>query len=312
MSPSFLIVGGTGNTGRGVVEILSKTLPNHPKFSGYRLLLQTRSASSSAAKELAKLPHVELVEVNWPEITSEWLRERNVARVFIASHLRPNQFSEESTFLLAALHAEVEYVVRISTTTTNVRPDCPAYYPRTHWAIETMLEQPAFSKLNWTSLQPTGFAPMILYPAAELIKRVRAGEKQNTLRILLNEAPSAIIDPYDISRMAAALLIQEDISKHRKAKYTLTGPEDINGEGIVAMVEKYIGTKVEDVSYKDVSVLDEVFAVPGESKNVLGSANLGPLTTWAGLLSTSTMSKEVLELAPPTVAPADTLKALLQ
>lgn len=311
MSRSFLIVGGTGNTGRGVVVILSKTLQDYPRFSEYRLLVQTRSAGGPVATELAKLPRVEIVEVNWPDITPHWLRDRKAARVFIASQPRPNQFAEESTFLLAALHAEVEYVVRISTTTTNVRPDCEAFYPRTHWAIETMLEQPAFSKLYWTSLQPTGFAPMILYPAAELIKRVRAGEKQDTLRILLNDAPSAIIDPYDISRVAAKLLVQEDISKHNKAKYTLTGPEDINGEQIVEMVEKYIGKKVEDVSFKDVTVLDEVFATPGESKNVIRSANLGPITTWAGLLTASTTSKEVLELAPPIITPADTLKALL-
>lgn len=313
MSPTFLIVGATGNTGRGVVEILSKTIKDHPKFSGYRLLIQTRSASSSTATELAKLPNVEIVEIQWPEITPQWLREREIKRAFIASHNLPNHFAEESTFLVAALRAEVEYVVRISTTTANVHPDYDAYYPRTHWAIETMLEQPEFSKLHWTSLQPAVFLTMILSPAAELIKKVQAGEKQETLRILLDaDAPCGAIHPNDISRVAAKLLLQEDTSKYNKAKLNLNGPEDTSGKQIVAMIEKEIGAKVEDVSFRDLKMIDGMVAATKESKNVIGSIKFAPITTWDGECTADTTSKEVLELAPPEHTPADTLKELLK
>ena len=121
MTPSFLIVGATGNTGKSLVETLSNILDTHATFSGYRILAQTRSVSGATAKRLAQLPHVEVVEQNWVEITAAWLREHNVVRAFIASHNQPNQFAEESTFHLAALNAGVEYVVRISTTAANVR-----------------------------------------------------------------------------------------------------------------------------------------------------------------------------------------------
>ncbi|KAF3044459.1 hypothetical protein E8E12_010870 [Didymella heteroderae] len=313
MSPSFLIIGATGNTGRGVVEILSKTLDCSQAFSKYRILAQTRSADSPTARELAKLPHVEIIELNWTEITAEFLREHQVARAFIASHNQPNQFAEESTFHVAALRARVEYVVRISTTASNVRPDCDAYYPRTHWAIETMLESPAFEKLHWTSLQPNVFSTLVLSPAAEMIKRVRDGEDPGTLRLFASaDAPVGIIDPYDVSRVAAKLLLMEDISRHNKAKYSLNGPADVNGEQIVAMVEKQIGAKVRDVRFEDVTFLDEMIAATTESKNVIASIKRASEAAWAGRCTAASTSKAVLELAPPKRTPADVLAKLLQ
>ena len=103
------------------------------------LALNEGSLSNPVAQHLSKLPDVAVLEQNWVETAADWLREHKVARAFIASHNAPNQFAEESTFYLAALGAGVQYVVGISTTDANVRPDCDAYYPRTHWAIEAML-----------------------------------------------------------------------------------------------------------------------------------------------------------------------------
>jgi uncharacterized protein YbjT (DUF2867 family) len=312
MSPSLLVVGATGNTGRGVVETLSNSIHRHT--AGYRILALTRSSKSATAQQLSRLPNVTIVETNWTEITADWLREQNVVRAFIASHNNPNQFAEESTFHLAALRAGVKYVVRISTTAANVRPDCDAYYPRTHWAIENMLQSPAFEELQWTSLQPNVFAAFWMGPAAELIKSVRSGKKQDTLRLMANpDTPVGIIDAYEVGILAAHLLLQEDVSKHSKARYTLNGPEDITGNEIVKMVEDHIGVKVEDVSFKDLSFLEYmVQAAPQESRNVIMSIRHAPEIAWAGLCKAETTSKEVLDLAAPRNTPADALVALLQ
>ncbi|KAG9204384.1 hypothetical protein G6514_000840 [Epicoccum nigrum] len=312
MSPSLLIVGATGNTGRGVVETLSNSIHRHT--AGYRILALTRSSESATAQQLSRLPNVTIVETNWTEITADWLREQNVVRAFIASHNNPNQFAEESTFHLAALRAGVKYVVRISTTAANVRPDCDAYYPRTHWAIENMLQSPAFEELQWTSLQPNVFAAFWMGPAAELIKSVRSGKKQDTLRLMANpDTPVGIIDPYEVGILAAHLLLLEDVSQHSKARYTLNGPKDITGNEIVKMVEDHIGVKVENVSFKDLSFLEYmVQAAPQESRNVIMSIRHAPETAWAGLCKAETTSKEVLDLAAPRNTPADALVALLQ
>ncbi|GAQ12114.1 hypothetical protein ALT_9435 [Aspergillus lentulus] len=317
MAPSILIVGATGNTGRAVTQTLPKLLQSSSTLRGNRIIALTRSSSSPVAQQLAKLPGVQVIEQNWVEITADWLREHHVTRAFIASHNAPNQFAEESTFHLNALHAGVKYVVRISTTAANVRPDCPAYYARQHWAIEALLGSPEFNDLQWTSLQPNIFSPLILSPAAELIKKYRKTGEQDSLRLMLSEdAPVGIIDPDEVGVIAAYLLSQDDTSVHNKAKYILNGPEDITGKQIVNMVEKNIGVPVKDVIYKDVSFIDTLYeyqyAATKESKNVIYSIKRAPETAWDGKCSASTTSKEVLDLAAPKRTPADVLESLLE
>jgi len=317
MAPTILIVGATGNTGRSVTETLPNLLKASSALSDYRIIALTRSRNSSVAQELAKLPSVEVVEQNWVEITADWLREHEVVRAFIASHNEPNQFAEESTFHVAALQAGVKYVVRISTTAANVYPTCAAYYPRTHWAIEALLSSSEFSGMQWTSIQPNVFSPLYLSAAAELIKQYRKTGKQDTLRLMGSEdAPIGIIDPSDVGLVAAHLLSQKNPSVHNKAKYVLNGPEDITGKQIVNMVEQHIGTKVEDVSYKDVSFIDAIyemkFAATRQSRNVIMSIKHAPETAWEGKCTASTTTKEILELAAPKRTPADVLRSLLE
>ena len=317
MAPTILIAGATGNTGYSLTETLPEFLKSSNALSGHRIIALTRSAASPAAQQLAKLPGVEVVEQNWVEITSDWLREHQVVRAFIASHNEPNQFAEESTFYTAALNAGVKYVVRISTTAANVRPDFKAYYPRTHWAIENLLSQPEFAALQWTSLQPNVFSSFWMMPAAEFIKEYRKTGKQNVLKLMAaKDAPVGVIDSSEIGVFAAHLLAQDDISVHNKAKYVLNGPEDVTGKQIVELVEQYIGTKVDEVVYKDTSAIDFLyemkFAASGQSKNVILSIKYAMETGWEGKCSASTTSKEVLELAAPKHTAADALKTLLE
>lgn len=318
MAPSFLVVGATGNTGRAVTETLPTLLKASDVFSNHRVLALTRSLSSPTAQSLAQIPGVEAIEKNWTDITTDWLREQQVVRAFIASHNAPNQFAEESAFHVAALKAGVEYVVRISTTAANVRPDFDAYYPRQHWAIEALLGSSEFSALKWTSLQPNVFLNFYLSPIAEYIKQHRrTGAAQDTLRLMASkDAPVAPLHPDEVGIFAARLLAQRDPSAHNGAKYVLNGPEDITGEQLVGLVEQHIGTKVEDVSFQDLSFLDALldsgFGGPGQSKTVMGSTRYAIGTMWAGECSASTTSKEVLEIAAPKKTPAEVLKSLLE
>ncbi|KAK4031560.1 hypothetical protein C8A01DRAFT_41994 [Parachaetomium inaequale] len=312
MAPTILVAGATGNTGRSVVETLSKHFNASSTLSGHRVVALTRSLSNPVAQHLATLPNVSVLEQNWVEITTEWLREHEVVRAFIASHNQPNQFAEESTFHLAALQAGVQYVVRISTAAASVRPDSDAYYPRSHWAIEALLGSPEFQALQWTSLQPNLFTNYCLAPAAEFIKHYRKTGKQDTLRLMLSEdGPVGIIDPDEVGTFAARLLCAEDPSVHNRAKYVLNGPENITGGRIVKMVEQYLGARVERVSYKDTSFIDAMAAASQESKNVILSIRRGMGSLWEGKGTAYPTSKEVLELAAPTRTPADALKALL-
>lgn len=316
MAPTILVAGATGNTGRAVVETLSKLQATNTNttLSNHHIIALTRSLGSPAAQNLASLPGVSVLEKSWVEITPDWLREHQVVRAFIASQAQTNQFAEESTFHVAALHAGVQYVVRISTTAANVRPDCRAYYPRTHWALEALLSAPEFRELQWTSLQPNLFSTFYLASAAEFVKEYRETGEQGTLRLIASPgARVGIVDPYDVGVFAARLLSLEDPSLHNGARYVLNGPEDITGEQIVRLVEQHIGAKIDPdrVAYKDLSFLEQMVAATQESKNVISSMRYSAETAWDGKCTASTTSKEVMEIAPATRTPAEVFNAML-
>ncbi|KAE8160945.1 hypothetical protein BDV40DRAFT_301796 [Aspergillus tamarii] len=300
MAPTFLVVGATGNTGQAVTQTLPTILKANETFSNHRVLAMTRSRSSTTAQNLAKIPGVE-----------------QVVRAFIAPHNAPNQFAEESAFHVAALKAGVEYIVRISTTAPNVRPDFEAYYPRQHWAIEAMLGSAEFNALRWTSLQPNIFLNYYLAVAAEYIKQYRQTGEQDRLRLMAaKDAPVAPIHPDEVGIFAAHLLAQLDPSEHNRAKYIMNGPEDITGEQLVSLVEQHIGAKVKDVNYQDLSLLDAMldsgFGGPGQSKTIIRSVRYAATTMWEGKCNASTTSKQVLKIAAPKRTPAEVLKSLLE
>ncbi|KAL4770844.1 hypothetical protein BDW60DRAFT_191524 [Aspergillus nidulans var. acristatus] len=316
--PTILIVGATGNTGQAVTTTLPSLLKASSTLAHYRVLGLTRSLDTPTAQHLSSLPGVVMQEKTWTDITAPWLQANRVVRAFIASHNGPNQFAHESTFITAALEAGVQYVVRISTTAANVRPNSPAYYARTHWAIEQLLDSAEFKNLSWTSLQPNVFSSMYLASAADFIKSHRATGEQGLLRLMADkDAPVGIIDAGDVGMVAAALLALDDehLAVHNRKKYVLNGPEDITGQEIVDMVEGYIGTQVKDVSYRDLSFIDawyeSMFAQSGESRNVIFSVKRAPETAWDGLCTASTSSEEVVQLAAPKRTPAEVLKELI-
>jgi hypothetical protein len=81
------------------------------------------------------------------------------------------------------------------------------------------------------------------------------------------------------------------------------------------MIERHIGAPVKDVRYEDVSFIDMLYehqyAASKQSKNVIYSIKRAPETAWEGKCSSSTTSKEILEIAAPKRTPADVLETLL-
>lgn len=315
MAPTILVVGATGNTGRSVIRTLPGLLESSATLANYRILGLTRSLRSEVAQELAKLPHVAFAEVDWTTIDAAWLREQEVERVYIAPHNQPNQFPEESSFYLALLQAGVQYVVKVSTNVKYIGPTNPVYYGRTHWAIETLLSQPEFKELQWTSLQPNFFTSMYLASAVDWVKRCRetgnSGELLKT-NVAADEAV-AMIDPEDVGSVGSHLLALEDPSPHNRAKYVLSGPEDLTGKKLVALVEKYAKKKAVNVEFKDVSWIDELSKSGGYPEKVLSSIRAGCIPLWRGdcSLSRTPTSEAIVNLAAPRRTPEVAFKALL-
>lgn len=252
MSPSFLVAGSTGNTGTTVVETLSQLVGTSKAFTGYKILALTRDKNGATAKRFAKLPHVQVVEKNYMDVTADWLREQEVKRSFLAPQAGPSHFAEESEFNVALLNAGVEYHVRIATAPMNLRSNNPAYYTRTHWALEQQLSAPEFELLQWTSIRPNLFMQDYLKNAVEFVKKFRETGEQGILKLAIAEdMPFPVIHPGDVGVVVAHLLLSENPAMYNKGRYTLNGPEDTIGADTVKLVEQIIGTKVKEVHYKD-------------------------------------------------------------
>lgn len=331
MSPTIIIIGATGNTGKNAVRTLSGLVSGQ----GFRIIGLTRSAEGAAARELSKIPGVEMQEKDWTEIDVAWLQERNVQKAYIAPHNGPSQFADESGLHLALLGAGVKYVVRVSTNNHYISPTNEVYYGRAHWAVENLLSQPEFANLHWTSLQPNFYTTTYLGACAGWIREHKMTGKQTPLKIVpAEDVKVAMIDPEDVGKIGAHLLALEDDTPHNKARYTISGPVDLSGSEIIALVEKVIGEKVETSSFKDTDWVD------GMVKSGYFNAKVGrmayPTSCWMiadslvflkyipGFLtgfdclwdgrcsiSGSPTSEPVMKLAPPQRTPEDALRALI-
>lgn len=298
MSPTFLIVGATGNTGGGAVRTLAELLPKSDKFKTHKIVAQIRNAKGSVAQELAKIPNVEVLEKNWTDIDADWLRANEVERLFVAAQNDPTHFTDESLLLTNALEAGVEYVVRISTTKDNIGPATRVYYARTHWAIETMLETDDFKSLAWTSLQPNTFTSFITPAAEKWLREYRETGQKTPFKLMTDkDAGQAFIDAHEVGNIAGHLLAEADPTPHNRKKYVLAGPSDITGQDIVDLVEKHAGTTVDDVKYRDTSFID-YFPYSGPVKKALACA---PIISWQGKCSVDfePTSAEILKLYAP-------------
>ena len=157
------------------------------------------------------------------------------------------------------------------------------------------------------------FTGTFLYGAAAFIKQYRETGKQATLSLIIAaDAPMGLIDSNDVGIFAAHLLSQADISQHNRAKYVLNGPEDITGEQVVKIVESIIGERVEDVKYKDLSMLDYMVSETKGSKNVISSIKDGVVSWWEGQHKAESTSKQVLEIAAPQVTAEQALRAMVE
>lgn len=178
-----------------------------------------------------------------------------------------------------------------------------------------MLSQPEFKDMHWTSLQPKLFLPHTLSPAVDFIKEYRKTGKQGALDLFLNpDVAIAPIDPVDVSNVATRLLAQEDTNAYNQARLVLNGPQDLTGKQIVAVVEEYLGKKVESVRHNRADFVDAwAEAVRPGSKLLARALKQGLEAVMQGVqATTATTSKEVHALAPPQITAKQFLEKALE
>lgn len=159
----------------------------------------------------------------------------------------------------------MKYVVRVSTCVAFIGPTSPVFYGRSHWAIETMLSQPEYAGLQWTSFRPNLFAENYLASAASWIKEYRKTGRKEALTIIpAADIGVAVIDPKDVGRVGARLLALDDPTAHNRAHYILNGPEDVDGNRIVELAERLSGVSVPNVEFMATGWIKELAGVYSE------------------------------------------------
>jgi uncharacterized protein YbjT (DUF2867 family) len=157
---------------------------------------------------------------------------------------------------------------------------------------------------------------MYLASAADWVKHYhKTGNSQETLKTnVAEDKPVAMIDPEDVGHVDSHLLALDDPSPHNGARYVLSGPEDVTGKQLVALVEKYADAKVANVEFKDVSWIDELSSSGGYPEKVLSSIRAGCIPLWEGecALSKTPTSPEIIKLAAPVRTVETAFKALLE
>ena len=150
-------------------------------------------------------------------------------------------------------------------------------------------------------------------PALEFIKEHKSTGNQGPLSIILDrDSPNAMIDAYDVGVFAAHLLAAEETDKHNKAKYVLTGPENVTGEQIAKLVEEHIGEPVKDIKYKDFAVVDAwAEAVPKEQRTLIKAIGRAGGAIWGGS-ALETRSKEVPEIYTPSRTAEQVFEEMIQ
>ncbi len=128
----------------------------------------------------------------------------------------------------------MKYIVKLATFEGWMNVYAEPFYGRAHLAVEYFLEH---GDIPFTSLRSNMFHNYL---------GVDWDSVPNTkkFKTLLGEASVAAIDPVDVGKAAAALLLLDDPSAHFGKKYMLTGPEDVNNRSIEEALSEVLQREV--------------------------------------------------------------------
>jgi uncharacterized protein YbjT (DUF2867 family) len=197
----ILVTGSTGNTGRALLELLSRDGPP------VRALV--RDAHKAAALPRRNVQAV-IADLGIPSSLVAALEGVTTAYLMTAAH--PAQVEWHGNFIEAARRAGVRHVVRHSVRGADAGSDVKIC--RWHAQSERDLEA---SGLVWTHLRP-------VYNMDNLLKLSGTISTQSTFFAPMKDAMLAMVDARDVAAVAAAALTG---GPHEGSAYLVTGPEAI-------------------------------------------------------------------------------------
>jgi len=215
-----LIIGGTGNSGKPVVEgLLAAKVP-------VRLLVRD-------PEKVKHYTNAEIVKGDLNDPASLEKAFKGVKHVFLVTPFQEDQETPATNAINKAKEAGVEFIVKVSAIGANT--GSPLRVGAEHGRIEEKIEK---SGIKYTLLQPTFFFQNFLGSAATI-------KSQGAVYGSAGEGKTAALDAEDIGRVAVAVLL--DPQKHANKKYELTGSQLLTSAEEVKIIGDAIGKELKYV-----------------------------------------------------------------
>ena len=223
MSRLVLVTGATGLTGSLIVRRLSAR--------GIRTRALVRDAER--AKELARLPHVELAVGDMGQHDTLAPALEGVTRAMLISSSAPDMRDVQSSFIDAAKKTGVPHVVKLS----GIMPelDSAFRFARMHGEIEKHLES---SGMAWTHLRAGEFMHSYFRQVPSIVSK-------QSLFLPMADAKIASIDVGDIAEAATIALTTEG---HAGKIHPLTGAEALTMTEVAERLSRVLGKTIRYVA----------------------------------------------------------------
>lgn len=182
-SVMILVTGATGNTGRSVVRALERA------NASVRPLVRAAESEPSAPAGA--------VVADYDDAAALEQAMSGVKRVFLVSPFGPKQIEQEKRIIDLATKANVEVVVKISSTTPEFRSRSVSAIHVNHAEIENHLR---LSGLTWVMVRPNFFMQNLFGLLGQFKAEGRVSHP-------FNESRLGMIDAEDIAEVSAAALL---------------------------------------------------------------------------------------------------------
>lgn len=225
-SPTILITGATGFTGRRTVELLLEN--KH----AVRALVRADDRRAAQLRELgAEVVVGDLLDLNAVRAALE-----GIERAYFVYPIAPGLIEATALFALAAKEAGVASVVNMSQ--ISARRVAKSHAALSHYTAERVFD---WSGLDVTHLRPTYFAQWLIYPHWR--KHI---VKHGEIRLPFGSGRHAPIAAEDQARLITAIL--ENPQPHKGKTYPLHGPVQMNQQAIADEVGKVLGQEIKYVA----------------------------------------------------------------
>jgi len=223
----ILISGATGNTGFPTVKELSQN-------KDVEIIALTRDKNGARAEMIAELPNVKVVEADLSKPETLTAPLHGVSAVMVATPWN-DLLENEINIINASIRQGVEFLLKISTTSSTMREDSKVGYARKHLLIEKYLNESG--NIKWAALRPNEFLENRL-GLAQVIKH------QNTFPSIQGESQSAMVSTIDIGKIASAILLAKDWSKYNGKSMVLSGKENVSDAKFASLLTEYLNKTI--------------------------------------------------------------------